>query len=79
MQILDKSFCDYHTVKNTYINVHRRDAWVAQTLKCLTLDFSSGHDLRGVGSSPLLGSVLSKESVPLPLFLPTFLLPLSLK
>ena len=50
-------------------------AWVAQSVKHLTLDLSSGHDLRVVRSSPGLGSVLSMEpaydslplSAPLPL------------
>ena len=37
-------------------------AWVAQLVKCPTLDFSSGHDLRLVRSSPLLGSSLGMES-----------------
>ena len=36
-------------------------AWVAQSVERLTLDFSSGHDLRVMGSSPALGSVLSME------------------
>ena len=36
--------------------------WAAQLVKCLTLDFSSGHDLRVVKSSPASGSVLSGES-----------------
>ena len=31
--------------------------WVAQSVKCLTLGFGSGHDLRVVGSSSTLGSV----------------------
>ena len=41
-------------------------------VKRLTFDFSSGHDLRVLGSSPMLGSPLSGESVclPLPLLLP---------
>ena len=39
-----------------------RGAWVAQWVKCLTLGLGSGHDLRVVGSSPTLGSVLSGES-----------------
>ena len=30
-----------------------RGAWVAQSVKHLTLDFGSGHDPRVVGSSPL--------------------------
>ena len=28
-------------------------SWVAQSAKCLTLDFGSGHDLTVVGSSPV--------------------------
>ena len=38
-----------------------RGAWVAQLVKCLTLDFNSGHDLRILGSSPTSGSLLSGE------------------
>ena len=29
-----------------------RDAWLAQSVKRLTLDFDSGHDLSVLGSSP---------------------------
>ena len=36
-------------------------AWVVQSFKHLTLDFSSGHDLKAVGSSPMLGSVPNVE------------------
>ena len=36
-------------------------AWVGQLVKCLTLDFGSGHDLRVVRSSPQLGSTLNVE------------------
>ena len=36
-------------------------AWVALSVKDLTLDFGSGHDPRVVGSSPAMGSVLSVE------------------
>ena len=39
----------------------RRGTWVAQAVKHLTLDFSSGHDPHVVGSSPTSGSVLSME------------------
>ena len=39
-----------------------RGAWVAQWGEQQTLGFSSGHDRRGVRSSPVLGSVLSAES-----------------
>ena len=35
---------------------------MAQLVKHPTLDFSSGHDLMAVGSSPMSGSVLSVES-----------------
>ena len=33
------------------------------SVKSPTLDFGSGHDLRVMGSSPMLGSALGKESV----------------
>ena len=36
--------------------------WVAQLFKHPTLDFGSGHDLRIVGSSPMSGSALGKET-----------------
>ena len=36
-----------------------REAWVAQLVKCRTLDFSSGLDLRVLVSSPALGYTLS--------------------
>jgi len=39
-----------------------RGAWVAHSAKCPTLDFSSGHEIRVVKSSPVLGFVLSRES-----------------
>jgi len=39
-----------------------RGAWMAQSVKVLTVDFSSSHDFRVVGSSPTLGSALSPES-----------------
>ena len=34
---------------------------VAQSVKHLTLDFNSGHDLRVLKSSPALGSMLGME------------------
>ena len=46
---------------NIFKNSRTEGAWVAQSVECLTLDFSSGHDLRVVGSSPASGSVLSTE------------------
>ena len=36
-------------------------AWVAQLVKHPILDFSSGHDLRVLGSNPISGSMLSTE------------------
>ena len=36
-------------------------AWVAQSVKCRTLDLSSDLDLRVVSSSPRLGSTLGME------------------
>ena len=51
------------------------DAWVAQSVKCPTLDFGSGHGLRVLGSSPTSGSthwvwnLLKILSLPLPLAL----------
>ena len=35
---------------------------MAQSVKCLTLDLRSGLDLRAVGSSSMLGSMLGIES-----------------
>ena len=35
---------------------------MAQLVERLTLDFGSGHDLRIMGLSPMLGSMLSGES-----------------
>uniref|UniRef100_A0A452RRJ7 DUF4485 domain-containing protein n=1 Tax=Ursus americanus TaxID=9643 RepID=A0A452RRJ7_URSAM len=58
-----------------------RSAWVSQAVKCVTLGFGSGHDLRVVRSSPKLGSALRGESagdsLPLLLSLPTLSLCLS--
>lgn len=35
---------------------------MAQAVKCLTLDFGSGHNLRVVRWSAVLGSVLGEEA-----------------
>ena len=43
---------------------------MAQLVKHPTFDFGSGHDLRVMRRSPMLGSMLSGESASLPL-LPT--------
>ena len=39
-----------------------QEAWLAQSVKQLTLDIGSGHDLRVVKLNPKLGSTLSRES-----------------
>jgi len=44
------------------IKIYCRGAWVAQSVKQLTLDFSSGRDLRVLGSGPASGSALSGET-----------------
>ena len=36
-------------------------AWVVQSIETLTLDFSSGLDLRVLSSGPMLGSMLDME------------------
>ena len=38
--------------------IHHRGAWVDGWVKRLTLDFSSGLDLRVMSMSPMLGSTL---------------------
>ena len=38
--------------------------WVTQSVKCLTLDFGSGHDPHFVGSGSMLASVPSAQSPP---------------
>ena len=43
------------------VNKYPWGAWEAQLVELPTLDFSSGHDPRVVGSSPVSGSVLGME------------------
>ena len=58
------------------LHVSSGGTWVAQSLKCPTLDFSSGHDLTVMRLSSTLGSVMTVQSLlgilslPLPLPLP---------
>jgi len=52
-----------HPAKIPQLKKNGRDTWVALSVKHQTLDFSSGHDLRVLGSSPASGSMLSGESV----------------
>ena len=50
--------------------------WVAQSVKCPTLDFSSCHDLRVMRWSPVSGSPLSGDSLSLSLSSSVPLIPL---
>lgn len=51
-----------YLVRQKYIKNKNRSTWVAQLVKCLTIGLAQSHDLAVVGSSPTLGSALSKES-----------------
>ena len=42
-------------------NAKIKEIWLAESVKCLTLDLSSGLDLRVVSSSPILGSALGMK------------------
>ena len=44
-------------------NLRYKDAWVAESVKHLTLGFSSGCDLAAVSSSPASGSALIAQSL----------------
>ena len=57
---------------------YKRRAWVVQTIRHLTLDFGSGHDLRVMRSSPVSSSVLSAVCLRFPLSLSLCLSPHSL-
>ena len=45
----------------TYTLIKESSAWVAQSVKHLTLHLGSGLDLRVVNSNPMLGSMLGVE------------------
>ena len=50
------------TGSNDFIETgHDRGTWVAQSAEHPTLDFSSGHDPRAMGSSPMSDSALNVE------------------
>ena len=51
-----------HKIWLISVKVYTGSAWVAQLVEHPTLDFSSGHDLRVVGSSPESGSMLSRKA-----------------
>ena len=50
-------------VKESGLKKRGEGAWVAQSVKHPSLDFSSSHDLTVMGSSPVLGSRLGTEGV----------------
>ena len=58
---LGSLYCKRSQVSTTF-KEEGGGAYMAQLVKRLTLDFSSGHDPRVMGSSPMLGSVLSVET-----------------
>ena len=57
-------------VPNYYYKIDFVGTWVSQLVKCLTLDFGSGHDLRVLRSS-LEWRLLKILSLPLPLCPPS--------
>ena len=68
----DSNSYTYSGKKNSQIiKTPNRGAWVAQSVNHLPFDFSSGHGLRVVKSSPASGSMGGRESS-LPLFLSPF-------
>ena len=50
--------------QGTVKNPDPRGAWVAQLVKCATIDFVSGQDLRVVGLSLRLGSMGGLLEIP---------------
>ena len=49
-------------VPSLLLKTQNRGAWQVQSVEHLTLDFSSGHDLRVMKWSPMLAAMLSRES-----------------
>ena len=49
-------------IKAEVNDIETRDIWVVHLVKCLALDFGSGHDLRVLELNPTLGSMLSVEA-----------------
>lgn len=46
----------YSTKFNIFKKFKFWDAWAAQSVEHMTLDFGSSHELRAMGSSPTMGS-----------------------
>ena len=57
----DVSKCGIIIIFLKIFYILRAPGWLRQTVGHLTLDFGSGHDLRAVGLSPILGSMLDVE------------------
>ena len=75
MDLQNQKVTSYQIVLQTYTSLG--DTWVAQSLEHETLDFGSGHDLRGPGIQPCIGlpsrgggGVGLRISLPLPLPFP---------
>ena len=52
---------NFGCIEEMHFKYRLRRAWVAQLVEHLTLHFSPGQDLRVLGSSPALGSVLHSK------------------
>ena len=61
IEIFKKTIWDLPDFPEVKLYSKNCGSWVSQLVKCPTLDFSSGHDLTVVRSSPTLGSALSME------------------
>ena len=51
-------FRKLNNLKSSVLKVPNGDCWVVQSVKCLTLDLSSGLDLKVLSSGPVSGFVL---------------------
>ena len=61
-QSLEMKMRMYELVFISIFEISYGRVWVAQSVKCLTLDISSVHDCRVVRLSPMLGSALGMEA-----------------
>ena len=55
------SYADLLNVETFHCTIYIRDTCVAQSVESLTLDFGSGHNVRVMRLSPVLGSALNME------------------
>ena len=61
MKVAKSLWPRYQNRNKMHIKITYRAGEVAQLVKCPTLDFGSGHDLRVVGLSSASDSMLSRE------------------